>query len=248
LQIGLLDWRVRKRLLLQINQRTPWTSVLSRKVLWKVRNVLRGLGSLDDAVLWGSWARYLVTSNEMFSPRDVDLIVSDRLSKRFYELAVALRREGFHPILRIPDPELDKALKSAGLSQEPVRKKHGGSHQWGLSPKIRNFTLRKYLGVNLDLLFGPDSFEATPGHSTWIKDGTQDRLIRSVGFWAGSELLFDNPVQTKMGLLVPSLDAQIQFSRMLFNRELDLKQGERAKKVAIGLTQLEEAREQRRLD
>jgi hypothetical protein len=235
-----LDWRVRKRLLLQINQRSPWTSALSRKALWKVRDVLRGMGSLGDAVLWGSWARYLVTSNELFSPHDVDLIVSERLGRRFYELAVALRREGFHPILRIPDPELDKVLKSAGLSQEPVRTTHGGNHQWGLSPRIRNFTLRKNLGVNLDLLFGPGSFEAAPGHWTWAKDGTHERLVRSVGFWAGYEVLFDNPIQTKMGLLVPSLDAQIQFSHVLQSRKP-------APEFARATALLENAHEQRRL-
>jgi hypothetical protein len=192
-------------------------------------------------VLWGSWARYLATTDRSIVRHDVDLVVSERLGRRFYELAPALRREGFHPILRIPDHELDKVLESAGMSQEPVRREYGGNHQWGLHPEIRNFTLRKLLGVNLDLIFDPASFEATPGHQTWVKDGDHDHLVRAVEFWEGSEILFDNPLHSKMGLLVPSVESQVQFGRVLSPRTQPWSAREKGRATA----QLERAHERR---
>jgi len=41
-----MDRAVREHLLLQLGQRTQLSSVISGKALWKVRDVLRGLGSL----------------------------------------------------------------------------------------------------------------------------------------------------------------------------------------------------------
>ena len=235
-----MNGAVREHLLLQVSQRTQLSSVISGKTLWKVRDVLRGLGSLGDAVLVGSWARYLVTSDKLIVRRDVDLMISERLSKRFYELALALRREGFHPIIRIPDPKLDKVLNSAGLSQEPVRTEQGNNRHWGLSPRIGNERIRHYLGVDLDLIFTPSSFEVIPGHWTWVDNGDHDRLIRNVRRSAGTEFVFDNAKQTKMGLLVASLDAQLQSLRLLLERRS-------SKGLARAIAQLEKAREQRRL-
>lgn len=235
-----MDSAVREHLLLQVSQRTQLSSVISGKALWKVRDVLRGLGSLGDAVLVGSWARYLVTSNKLIVRRDVDLMISERLSKRFYELALALRREGFHPIIRIPDPELDKVLDSAGLSQEPVRTEQGSNRHWGLCPRIGEDRVRNYLGVDLDLIFTPGSFEAIPGHWTWVDNGDHDRLIRSVRRSAGTEFVFNNAKQTRKGLLVASLDAQLQSLRLLLERRS-------SKNLAGAIAQLEKAREQCRL-
>jgi hypothetical protein len=235
-----MNGAVRERLLLQVGQRTQLSSVVSGKTLWRVRDVLRGLGSLGDAVLVGSWARYLVTSNKLILRRDVDLMISERLSKRFYELALALRREGFHPIIRIPDPELDEVLNSAGLSQEPVRTEQGSNRHWGLFPRIGNDRIRNYLGLDLDLIFTPGSFEVIPGHWAWVDNGDHDRLIRNVRNSAGTEFVFDNAKKVKMGLLVASLDAQLQSLRLLLERRS-------SKNLARAIAQLEKAREQRRL-
>lgn len=234
-----MDGAVREHLLLQVSQRTQLSSLISRKTLWKVRDVLQGLDSLGDAVLVGSWARYLVTSNKLIVRRDVDLMISERLSKRFYELARALRKEGFHPIVRIPDPELDEVLNSAGLSQEPVRRAQGSNRDWGLSPTITNDRIRKYIGLDLDLIFTPGSFEAIPGHGTWVENGDHDRLMRSVRSSAGTEFVLDDTKQTKMGLLVASLDAQLQSLSLLLERR-------NSKNLVRAITQLEAAREQRR--
>jgi hypothetical protein len=243
-----MDWTIREDLLWQASEKTRWASLLSRKTIWKVRDVLRGLGSLGDALLLGSWARYLVTSNKLIVRHDVDLMISRPLSKRFYELALALRREGFHPIIRIPDSELDKVLSRAGLSQEPIRTtKRGSNYQWGLYPMIRNGRLRRYLGVNLELTFWPSSFEVVPGHWTWVVDGDHDPIVRSIGRYAGTEFLLDYTKQTKTGLLVPSLDAQLRFNHILLNRFQAEGHRWASKKIARTIAQLEEARVQRRL-
>jgi hypothetical protein len=183
----------------------------------------------------------MVTSNKLIVRHDVDLMISERLSKRFYELALALRREGFHPIVRIPDPELDKVLNNAGLSQEPVRTDQGGNWEWGLFPGVRNDKLRNLLGVNLDLGFAPESFETIPGHWNWVQNGDHDRLVQKVRNYSEcKEHLFDHPKQSKMGLLVPSLEEQLQFLRLLLKRRS-------SKKVASAIAQLEDADYQRRV-
>ena len=239
LQAERMKWGVGNYVFAKTAQGHLWASVLSRKTLWKVRDVLQGLGSLGDAVLWGSWARYLVTSNEQIVRHDVDLVLSEHLARRFYELAIALRREGFHPIVRIPDPELDKTLNRVGLSQEPVRTGYGSNRHWGLFPRIENDRIRHYLGVDLDLVFTPGNFDVVPGHDTWVDNGDHERLLRSVRVSAGTELVFSNARETEMGLLVASLDAQLQSLRLLLERRS-------SKNLERAIAQLEKYREQRR--
>jgi hypothetical protein len=97
------------------------------------------------------------------------------------------------------------------------------------------------------MIFTSTSFEVTPGHWTWVLDGDHYSLVQYVRHFAGSEILFDNSVQTKMGLRVPSLDAQLQFSHVLLNRNLNRSDAHGARKVARSVAQLENARGQHRL-
>jgi hypothetical protein len=201
-------------------------NALSYLALMKFKEASESSGLIDETVLWGGWARWFVTMNSVETLKDVDVILAPKACERFYVLALALRQKGFHPVWRIPDPELDKFLAAKGdLSQEPIGTESGipNGHglSWGLDPSLKAGDLRRFTtGLNLDLSFEPDDFSLLPGHSSWMHDrtGKQSDLLRMLEPWTGCRVVFENPFKTDIGLLCPSLDSQLKLLRLQLDK------------------------------